>query len=62
MDKQGRWRYKTLANVVAATALAASATAAHAMSFAFGDDSEWNLDLGYKYRLYRAIASSETGR
>ncbi len=44
MDQQGKWHHKALAHAVAGAALAASATAAQAMSFAFGDDSEWNLD------------------
>lgn len=44
MDQQDKWRYKTLLNAAVAAALATSAAATQAMSFAFGDDSEWDLD------------------
>ena len=44
MNKQRKWRDKSLAKAVAGAALAAGAAAAQAMTFAFGEDSEWTLD------------------
>ena len=44
MDKQRKRRDKTLANAVFGSALVASAAVTQAMTFEFGDDSEWTLD------------------
>jgi hypothetical protein len=44
MDQQHRWRRMNLVTSLAVTLLAAGATAAQALSFEFGDDSEWRLD------------------
>ena len=44
MKQQNKWRYRALAKAVAAATLAAGASAAQALSFEFGDDSDWYLD------------------
>ena len=45
MNPQHKWQSRPLARAVAAAALLASASTAHALSFDFGDDGEWTLDL-----------------
>lgn len=62
MDKHGRWQYRILANTVAGAALATSATAAQALSFAFGDDSEWTLDwdTNVAYTAQMRVAKPDT--
>ena len=44
MDKQRRWRYKTLTQAVVAATLAAGASTTNALSFEFGNDGEWLFD------------------
>ena len=44
MKKDNTWRYRTLVKAVAATTLAAGVSTVQALSFDFGDDSEWHLD------------------
>ncbi len=62
MDHKDKWRYKLLANAVAATALAASAATTQAMSFAFGDAKEWNLDwdTNVAYTAQLRVAKPDT--
>ncbi len=62
MDKQRKRRDKTLANAVVGAALAASAAVTQAMTFEFGDDSEWTLDwdTNVAYTAQMRVAKPDT--